>query len=132
MGKQFFENAENFLLKITRSEIIIQAILVGLISGILVVLFKISIESFEGFLRIHVGNKAFLPLIGALGGLIAGLLVYKIAPETKGSGIPYVKLTLSRIGKGTRLRSILVKFFAGVVVIGTGLSLGRECLSVQL
>ncbi|OGH96551.1 MAG: hypothetical protein A2039_00560 [Candidatus Melainabacteria bacterium GWA2_34_9] len=72
------------------------------------------------------------PLITGLGGLISGILVFKFAPETQGSGIPYVKLTLARIGKGTRIRSIFVKFFAGLAGIGTGLSLGREGPSIQL
>lgn len=72
------------------------------------------------------------PIITTFGGLISGFLVWKFAPETKGSGIPYIKMTLTRMGKLVRLRSIFVKFFAGVAGIGTGLSLGREGPSVQL
>ena len=67
-----------------------------------------------------------------MGGLISGLLVFKFAPETRGSGIPYVKLCLANYGKLTRIRSIFVKFFAGLSAIGSGLSLGREGPSVQL
>ena len=66
-----------------------------------------------------------------LGGAAAGWLV-KFAPETKGSGIPYVKMALARMGNVTRIRSIFVKFFAGIAGIGTGLSLGREGPCVQL
>ncbi|MFH0703002.1 MAG: chloride channel protein [bacterium] len=137
-NNKFFKKTGNFLEEIARSEIIVQTLLVGLISGILVVLFKICITDFFNFIQkiiksFPVYQRLFIfPLITTLGGLISGLLVFKIAPETRGSGIPYVKMTLARIGKGTRIRSILVKFFAGVVGIGTGLSLGREGPSVQL
>lgn len=140
MGIQnsFLYKSKGFLKDIARSEIIIQAILVGLITGILVVLFKVSITWLFDLIQTYTSSlttvQKFLifPLITTLGGLISGLLVFKIAPETRGSGIPYVKLTLARIGKGTRLRSIFVKFLAGVAGIGTGLSLGREGPSVQL
>ncbi|MDD3014492.1 MAG: chloride channel protein [Candidatus Gastranaerophilales bacterium] len=135
---QIFQKAGTFLEEIARSEIIIQALFVGIISGVLVVLFKVCITDLFNFIQGLIKNLTIyerliiFPLITTLGGLISGLLVFKIAPETRGSGIPYVKLTLARIGKGTRIRSILVKFFAGIVGIGTGLSLGREGPSVQL
>ena len=67
-----------------------------------------------------------------MGGLISGVLVFKFAPETKGSGIPFVKMVMARMGNITRVRTIVVKFLAGVAGIGTGLSLGREGPSVQL
>lgn len=137
-SKRIFRQTEYFLQEIVRSKIIVQAILVGLISGMLVVGFKVSINSL--FLTIQKFLSAFptwqkaliFTLITTLGGLISGILVYKFAPETKGSGIPYVKMTMARMGNMTRIRSIIVKFFAGVAGIGTGLSLGREGPSVQL
>ena len=137
-SKRIFRQTEYFLQEIVRSKIIVQAILVGLISGMLVVGFKVSINSL--FWTIQKFLSAFLtwqkalifPLITTFGGLISGFLVFKFAPETKGSGIPYVKMTMARMGNMTRIRSIVVKFFAGVAGIGTGLSLGREGPSVQL
>src|SRR5574344_398626 len=128
-----------FFEEISRSEIILQAILVGLITGLLVALFKICITDSFNFIQKILIQFTFtqklilLPTITTLGGLISGLLVFKIAPETKGSGIPYVKLVLAGINdKRIRLRSIIVKFFAGIACIGTGMSLGREGPSVQL
>src|SRR5574344_577678 len=138
MNNIFIKKTITFFQDISRSEIIIQAILVGLISGILVVLFKVCITDLFNFIQRFLAPFSFtqklliFPTITTLGGLISGFLVFKIAPETKGSDIPYVKLTLARIGKGTRLSRIFVKFFAGVAGIGTGLSLGREGPSVQL
>lgn len=138
ISKKLFRKTGYFLKEITRGKIIIQAVLVGLISGLLVVLFKVSITELFNFIQNYLTKFTFaqklliFPAITTLGGLISGLLVFKIAPETRGSGIPYVKMTLARMGNMTRLRSIFVKFIAGVAGIGTGLSLGREGPSVQL
>ena len=118
ISSKIFKQTGYFLQEIARSKIVLQAILVGLISGILVVLFRVSIDitfrhitDFCGSLPTLLRYFAF-PLITAAGGLVSGLLVFKIAPETKGSGIPYVKLVLTKIGSVIRLRSIFVKFFA--------------------
>lgn len=115
-----------------KNEIILQAILVGLISGLLVVLFKISINSVFNIITKHWFSWYIFPLITTLGGLISGYLVSKYAPEAKGSGIPYVKSSLMHLGNLTRVRSIFVKFFGGIASIGTGMPLGREGPSVQL
>ncbi|MDD3419695.1 MAG: chloride channel protein [Candidatus Gastranaerophilales bacterium] len=137
-NNQIVKKTKTFINNLAHSEIILQAILVGLISGLMVVLFKVCIGEVFDFIQLHISplplykKILIFPMITTIGGLISGLLVFKIAPETQGSGIPYVKMTLARIGKGTRIRSILVKFFAGVAGIGTGLSLGREGPSVQL
>ena len=136
--RKLFRRTEYFFQEIMRGEIVFQALLVGLVSGVLVVLFKISISGLFEFIvdnlhKLSFDRQIFLfPLITTLGGLISGLLVFKFAPETKGSGIPYVKMTLARMGSLTRVRSIIVKFLAGIAGIGTGLSLGREGPSVQL
>lgn len=117
--------------EITRAGIIFQAILVGLLAGLLVVLFRLAISHLFEFVTLS-ANVFIFPFITAFGGLISGILVWNFAPETKGSGIPYIKMVLSGMGKVVRIRSIFVKFFAGVAGIGTGLSLGREGPSVQL
>ena len=138
ISSKIFKQTGYFLQEIARSKIVLQAILVGLISGLLVVLFRISIDITFRHITDLCGSLPTLlkyfafPLITAAGGLVSGLLVFKIAPETKGSGIPYVKMTMARMGNLTRIRSIFVKFFAGVAGIGSGLSLGREGPSVQL
>lgn len=138
LDKKIFEQTGYFLVEITQSKIIIQAVLVGLISGLLVVLFKLSINSLFDFIQNFISQLPILqkilifPVITTVGGLISGLLVFKFAPETRGSGIPFVKMVMARMGNITRVRSIIVKFLAGVAGIGTGLSLGREGPSVQL
>lgn len=90
--------------EIARSKIVIQAILVGLVSGLLVVLFKVSITELFNYIQGFISQFTIMqklmifPLITTIGGLISGLLVFKIAPETRGSGIPYVKRRLQEWG----------------------------------
>ncbi|MBQ8887374.1 MAG: chloride channel protein [Candidatus Gastranaerophilales bacterium] len=120
------------------TKIIIQAALVGLFSGLVVIFFKFCINELFSFIQNFISHLTLIqkiiifPMITTLGGLVSGILVYKFAPETKGSGIPFVKMVMARMGNITRARSVVVKFLAGLVGIGSGLSLGREGPSVQL
>lgn len=138
LSRKIFQKTGYFLQEIARSKIILQAVMVGLISGLLVVFFKVSINKLFEFIQnfisqFDLSHKLLIfPLTTTLGGLISGVLVFKFAPETKGSGIPFVKMVMARMGNITRVRTIVVKFLAGVAGIGTGLSLGREGPSVQL
>jgi|GEM_PF-839661 len=137
-NKNFLQSASHFLSNIARGKILWQALTVGLIAGILVVLFKMSTGWLFRYIQaavngIHFWQKAVIyPVITTAGGILAGFMVYKLAPEAKGSGIPYVKICLAHMGDITRTRTIFVKFFAGLSVIGSGLSLGPEGPCVQL
>lgn len=128
--KNLNSRAKNLINGIARSEIVFQAILVGLIAGFLAVAFRFSIE--EVSKSISRLNFIWLPVICSSGGALAGLIIQNFSPESKGSGIPFVKLILARLGTEIRLRSILTKFFAGIIGIGTGISLGREGPTVHL
>ena len=71
-----------------------QACLVGLLTGLIVVLFRLGIENLFGFVMTNFYSHPLIFLfVTTLGGLIAGIFVYKFAPETSGSGIPYVKMS---------------------------------------
>lgn len=124
--------------KMVRSEMTLQAILVGVLAGFLAVLFQLAIEHLGSFVNSfyvnnHLGYKIlFLPFVTALGGLFAGLIITFYAPDGGGSGIPLIKHTLSKLKSRIRIRSVIAKFFAGVLGIGSGLSLGREGPSVHL
>jgi CIC family chloride channel protein len=71
-------------------------------------------------------------LFCAVGALIAGLLVFRYAPETSGSGIPHLKAVLHRLRDLSWCRVLAVKLSSGVLAIGSGLALGREGPTVQM
>lgn len=68
--------------------------------------------------------------------IVVGFIVdflYRKYPRTSGSGIPQVKGLISKtIDYKNWFQELIVKFTAGVLGIGAGLSLGREGPSVQL
>ena len=82
LGRKIFKQTEHFFEGIARSKIILQAILVGLISGVLVVLFKVSINKLfniiQNFLsQFDIMHKLLIfPIITTIGGLISGILVF--------------------------------------------------------
>ena len=73
-----------------------------------------------------------LPLLGAMGGALSGLLVQQLAPAAAGSGIPHVMRFLARQRVPMQLRVAVVKLVAGIVAIGSGFPLGPEGPSVQM
>lgn len=71
-------------------------------------------------------------VVPTAGGLLAGLLLHRVVPNARGSGIPQVKVAYTAQGGRLRLRDSLGKFAIGVLQIGTGSSLGREGPTVQI
>jgi len=137
-GSSLYKQTRYFISEIVRCKIILQAALVGLIAGLLVVLFRFSIGVVHNWFYVNIvaintpaSDIFIIPLFAGFAGLISGMFVC-IVPEIRGSGIPYVKMVLARMGCLIHLRSIFAKFIAGVFGIGFGLSLGREGPSVQI
>lgn len=65
-------------------------------------------------------------------GLLTGWLLAVWAPEAAGSGIPQLKIAYWRDMGKIGGRAVWVKFLAGAISIGGGMSLGREGPSVYL
>jgi chloride channel protein, CIC family len=65
-------------------------------------------------------------LLPALGGLIAGLLIYKFAPEAEGHGTDEAIKAFHRKRGIIRPSVPIIKLLASVITIGTGGSGGRE------
>jgi len=70
--------------------------------------------------------------VPALGGLLVGPLIYYLAREAKGHGVPEVMAAVALRGGVIRPRVVAVKAFASAISIGSGGSVGREGPIVQI
>ncbi|MBU3181205.1 H(+)/Cl(-) exchange transporter ClcA [Clostridium psychrophilum] len=121
-----------------RLKLVFEGIAIGILTGLLVVLYRYTLEKAGIFVNhvykiLSINPILILPWIGILIliGYIVGLMV-KHQPMISGSGIPQVEGVLLRKLNMSWWRVIIGKFFGGVLTIGSGLSLGREGPSVQL
>ncbi len=73
--------------------------------------------------------KVWIP---AAGGLVVGPLVYYLAREAKGHGVPEVMEAVALRSGVIRKRVVIVKSLASAISIGTGGSVGREGPIVQI
>ena len=73
-----------------------------------------------------------VPLVTAGGGLAAGLLVWRFAPEAEGHGTDAAIAAVHHNPKGIRARVSLVKIVASALTIGSGGSGGREGPTAQI
>ncbi len=72
-----------------------------------------------------VARPWMLPILTTLGGLVAGIIVFRIAPEAEGHGTD-ATITAFHQGKAILLRTPLVKLLTSALLIGTGGSAGPE------
>ena len=70
--------------------------------------------------------------VPAIGGLVVGPLVYFLAREAKGHGVPEVMEAVALRSGIIRKRVVFVKSLASAICIGTGGSVGREGPIVQI
>jgi chloride channel protein, CIC family len=73
-----------------------------------------------------IARRWMIPVICALGGLISGLLVFKLAPEAEGHGTDAAINSFHNKEGFIRRRVPLVKWVASAITIGSGGSAGRE------
>ncbi len=72
-----------------------------------------------------------LPLVTTAGGLVAGIIVFTLAPEAEGHGTD-AAIDAFHKGKSIRARIPLIKLVASAITIGTGGSAGREGPAAQI
>ncbi len=123
-----------------RRRLLPRAALVGLVSGLMAVLFRAVLASGDN-LRLRICTTAHQ--MGGAGGLIpvcysmclaalAVFLVVKFSPDAAGSGIPHLEAVLHRYRAIRWKPLIAVKFLGGAASLSSGLVLGREGPTVQM
>jgi CIC family chloride channel protein len=114
--------------------------IVGGASGLIGALFRLALTAADQFRNAaiawaHGWNLAGFLCIAAgcaAAVAIAAWLVRRFSPYAAGSGIPQVEEILNDELPPTPPRLLFVKFFGGLLAIGSGLALGREGPSVQM
>jgi len=120
----------------TREErlFLVLSIFIGVISGLLVVCFRVLIE----WIKIlglgsapHAGQYRLL-YVPASAGLIVGALVQWFFPQARGSGVNQTKAALYIYNGYISFKTMIGKFITAAIAIGGGHSLGPEDPSLQI
>ncbi len=120
---------------------IILAVIVGLVGGFGAIVFRLMIRFFQvlffglgpDFLTLLTGLPWYHKILApAAGGALVGPIVYFLAREAKGHGVPEVIAAVATEGSVIRPRVVLVKILASAICIGSGGSVGREGPIVQI
>lgn len=110
------------------------AILIGIFAGLLVVFFHVAIESLNWFaLHTPTGVGPIPTLLWpALGAAAATAIVLYGFPTARGSGVNHTKAAIYISDGNVPFSSVVGKFLACSISIGTGNSLGPEDPSLQM
>lgn len=89
-------------------------------------------EGTMGVMSLWAAPRPWLvPIVTTVGGLLAGIIVFNLAPEAEGHGTD-AAIAAFHQGKPIRARIPLVKLVASAITIGSGGSGGREGPSAQI
>ena len=130
---------------------VVVGVLIGIIAGVGAVAFYFAIQAVnglvlggitgfyppnpagEGAASVSVNpNYYLIPVSTIVGGLIAGVIVYRFAPEAEGHGTDEAIAAFHRRDGKIRKRIPLVKAVASAFTIGSGGSGGREGPTAQI
>lgn len=110
----------------------------GLAGGLAAVLFELGINWLYLSTFVALSHQtltvfllgSFAVVVGcSLGG---GFLMFRVDQNAAGSGIPQLKFAFWQDFGFVRLKTVMVKFVAGLLHVGGGMSLGREGPSVHI
>jgi CIC family chloride channel protein len=107
-------------------------IVIGILAGLTAVLFTVAIEQTSRRLFGLSPSPYRLFLIPPLMSIVTGVLLAKVFPDVRGSGVPQTEAAYHLSGGVIPGRVPFGKFLTGVLCIGSGHSMGREGPSVQI
>lgn len=114
------------------------AAIVGLLAGTVGSIFHLAIDTlvrWPSYLQ-QVVSGPWLVLSAALITMavtvLAAFIVRRVAPEASGSGVQEIEGAMEGLRTVRWLRILPVKFFAGIMAIGSGLVLGREGPTIHI
>jgi chloride channel protein, CIC family len=111
---------------------LILTIVIGVVCGLSAVLFTVAIEQTSHRLFGLAPSRLRLFAIPPLVSIVTGILLAKVFPDVRGSGVPQTE-TAYHLNRGViPARVPFGKFLTGVLCIGSGHSMGREGPSVQI
>jgi len=137
------EGLERLRLRLSRAEALPQlgvlGVLTGLIVGVVMIAFRLLIESAQGaflpggnpenYEGLSLELRALLPLAG---GLVIGLIFQRLPEAARQVGVAHVMERLAYHQARLPLRNALAQFFGGALSIVCGHSVGREGPAVHL
>jgi len=122
------------------SIVLLWALIVGALTGFIGALFQIALAHIANLKELFLSlleSTPGLPLIGSI--LISGVMVFitlllirKLAPETGGSGVQEIEGALDNLRPLRWKRVIPIKFFGGLLSLGSGMVMGREGPTIQI
>jgi chloride channel protein, CIC family len=123
-----------------RRRVFPRAALVGAGTGVIALLFRAGLTGADLLRNGLISWAHSFPVLGwvfpilftMLGATISVAITRRYAPEASGSGIPHLEAVLHRFRTLDWKRVLPVKFFGGLIAIGSGLALGREGPTVQM
>ena len=111
---------------------LILTIVIGVVCGLSAVLFTVAIEQTSHRLFGLAPSRLRLFAIPPLMSIVTGILLAKVFPDVRGSGVPQTEAAYHLAGGVIPARVPFGKFLTGVLCIGSGHSMGREGPSVQI
>lgn len=113
---------------------LILSIFIGVISGLLVVAFRVAIDWIASLTlgsAPHAGELRLL-IMPAAAGLVVAALVIWFFPAARGSGVNQTKAALYVYNGYISFKTVIGKFITSAIAIGAGHSLGPEDPSLQI
>jgi CIC family chloride channel protein len=110
------------------------SIFIGVISGLLVVSFRMAIDWLTVLMRgsAQQPGQFRLIVVPSLAGIVIALLVRYVFPEARGSGVNQTKAALYIHNGYISTRTVVGKFLLSALALGAGFSSGPEDPSLQI